>query len=172
MALDQTILSETAGKRLRPVRLFSSVMVFGITVSSRAIGRLAFVSLSLSSSCSRHFFTAGYKPVPKVDQTRRCIEISPPEGTEVKASLVFMHGLGDTASGWGGAMMDIATKVYHSPFPHHFISPSIMSLHYASLRFTSLGFDYRFLVYGCIYQRHPTNPSLLTEAMKCPVGMT
>ena len=75
-----------------------------------ALGRLAFAGLSLSS-CSRYFFSGAYQPVPNVDQVRRCIEISPPEGTDVKASLVFMHGLGDTASGWGGAMMEVASKV-------------------------------------------------------------
>ena len=105
-----------------------------LVTSTSPTRRLALVGLSLSSM-SKQFFSTAYKPVPKTDQTRRCIEISPPEGTEVKAALVFMHGLGDTASGWGGAMMEVASKVrsLSALAPYHSIP-----FHFTSLHFTSI----------------------------------
>ena len=110
-----------------------------LVTSTSPTRRLALVGLSLSSM-SKQLFSTAYKPVPNVDQTRRCIEISPPEGTEVKAALVFMHGLGDTASGWGGAMMEVASKVrsLSALAPYHSIPFHFTSLHFTSLHFTTI----------------------------------
>ena len=73
-----------------------------------AMMSLLFASTSIPA---RSFFAAAYKPVHYVHQAEKVIEISPPEGQPITASLVFMHGLGDTAFGWGGAMLEVASKI-------------------------------------------------------------
>ena len=48
------------------------------------------------------------QPRVEVDQSRQFIQISPAAGEPITASVIFMHGLGDTAMGWGGAMQMLA----------------------------------------------------------------
>jgi predicted esterase len=63
------------------------------------------------NSATRALFFSTYKAVVEVDRVKQIITISPPSTHAVLASMVFLHGLGDTCFGWGQAMVDIAERV-------------------------------------------------------------
>jgi predicted esterase len=50
-------------------------------------------------------------PVVDVNHQSRMIQISPPSGETVRVSMVLLHGLGDSADGWGGAAHELASRI-------------------------------------------------------------
>ncbi len=55
-------------------------------------------------------FSAALPPKVDVNKATQSIHISPAE-SPVKASMILLHGLGDTAQGWAGAAHEIAMQV-------------------------------------------------------------
>jgi predicted esterase len=56
------------------------------------------------------------EPVVSIDRSTQKITISPADCKSHSASVVFLHGLGDTSHGWAGAMHRLATALPHVRF--------------------------------------------------------
>lgn len=68
----------------------SAVLVFALSMSRRVMS---------------------YKPIASIDKLLKRIEISPPADQAVKGSVIFLHGLGDTAYGWADTTFYIAQQI-------------------------------------------------------------
>ena len=71
-----------------------------MNISKTRFQGIASKTYVLLYAMSRLTYSSAYKPIANVDRSKQFITISPPEGYDIKASLIFLHGLGDTCFGW------------------------------------------------------------------------
>lgn len=81
----------------------------GVASEHFLTGRLAQRALGAAAAAPR-------EPRVEIDQMRRLIEISPADPASHTASVVMMHGLGDTANGFADVCHSLATELPHVRF--------------------------------------------------------
>jgi len=72
--------------------------------------------LRLAKGSRKSMSMLTHKPKVYVDEKTKFVTISPQDQEKHSASMVFAHGLGDSAFGWADSIYEISTKMPHVKF--------------------------------------------------------